>query len=83
MKFLAYISRAKPQAVFAEAITYGPTNNKAYDILKPEIQAVLPGSPQNVKKQVFQNYEWWNAVGSDGKSNWDKALERCVNMLSQ
>ncbi|MFO1056823.1 MAG: ABC transporter substrate-binding protein [Dongiaceae bacterium] len=83
MKFLAYISRAKPQAVFAETITYGPTNNKAYDILKPEIQAVLPGSPQNVKVQVFQNYDWWNSVGADGKSNWDKALERCVNMLSQ
>jgi putative spermidine/putrescine transport system substrate-binding protein len=83
MKFLAYISRAKPQAVFAETITYGPTNNKAYDFMKQEIQAILPGSPQNAKVQVFQDYAWWNTVGSDGKSNWDRALERCVNLLSQ
>lgn len=83
MKFLAYISQAKPQAVFAETITYGPVNNKAYDFINKELHAILPGSPQNAKLQMFQNYDWWNQRHPNGKSNWDVALERCVTMLSQ
>jgi len=83
MKFLAYISRAVPQAAFAEAISYGPVNDKAYEHIKPEVQEVLPGSPQNVGKQVYQNYEWWNQIAAGEKSNWDMALERCVKLLAQ
>lgn len=83
MKFLAYVSQAKPQAVFAETITYGPVNNKAYELINREMHSILPGSPQNVKVQVFQSYEWWNQRQPSGKSNWDAALERCVAMLSQ
>ncbi len=83
MKFLAYFAQAKPQAVFAKEIAYGPVNNKAYDMIDKELAAWLPGSPQNVDKQIYQDYAWWNAIGSDGKSNWDRALEKCLSMLSQ
>ncbi|APG86921.1 ABC transporter, periplasmic spermidine putrescine-binding protein PotD (plasmid) [Sinorhizobium americanum CCGM7] len=81
-KFLAYISQAKPQADFAEAISYGPVNNDAYKLLPKDMINILPGSPELVKKQVFQNYEWWNEAAADGRTNWDVALERCVAMLS-
>lgn len=83
MKFLAFISKAKPQAVFAEEITYGPTNNKAYEFIKSDLADWLPGSPKIVKQQIYQNYAWWNEVGSDGKSNWERAIARCSALLSQ
>lgn len=82
-KFLAYISQAKPQADFAEAISYGPINNDAYKLLPKEMVGILPGSPELVKKQVFQNYGWWGEKAADGRTTWDVALERCVTMLSQ
>ncbi len=82
-KFLAYISRAEPQAEFAKAISYGPVNLKAFDLVPHEMLAILPGAPELAKKQLFQNYAWWNEAGADGKTNWDKALERCVALLSQ
>ncbi|MCG8273330.1 polyamine ABC transporter substrate-binding protein [Aquamicrobium sp. NLF2-7] len=82
-KFLAYISRAQPQATFAEAISYGPVNNEAFNLVPKELLDVLPGAPELAKKQIFQNYEWWNATGPDGRTNWDVALERCVALLSQ
>lgn len=83
MKFLAYISRAEPQAVFAEAISYGPVNRKAFDLVPAEMRSTLPGSPELAKNQLFQDYSWWSKVGDDGRTNWDRALERCVTMLSQ
>jgi len=82
-KFLAYISQARPQADFAEAISYGPVNNDAYKLLPKDMVSILPGSPELIEKQVFQNYEWWNETAADGRTNWDVALERCVAMLSQ
>lgn len=81
-KFLAYISRPEPQAAFAEAIAYGPVNNDAYKLLPAAMLSILPGSPEIAPKQVFQNYAWWNAVDAEGRSNWEKAMERCVSLLS-
>lgn len=82
-KFLAYISRAQPQATFAEAISYGPVNNEAFKLVPKELLDILPGAPELAKKQLFQNYDWWNTAGPDGRTNWDVALERCVALLSQ
>lgn len=82
-KFLAYISRPGPQAAFAEAISYGPVNKAAFDLVPKEMLSILPGAPELAKVQLFQNYEWWNETGADGRTNWDKALERCVELLSQ
>lgn len=82
-KFLAYISRPEPQAVFAEAISYGPVNNDAFKLVPKELLEILPGAPELAKKQLFQDYEWWNETGADGRTNWDVALERCVALLSQ
>ncbi|MDX8479866.1 polyamine ABC transporter substrate-binding protein [Mesorhizobium sp. VK24D] len=82
-KFLAYISRAEPQAAFAKAIGYGPINKKSFDLLPETLTSVLPGSPKLAKQQLFQDYAWWNQTGANGRTNWDVALERCVKLLSQ
>ncbi|RWE15269.1 MAG: ABC transporter substrate-binding protein [Mesorhizobium sp.] len=82
-KFLAYISRPEPQATFAEAISYGPVNNDAFKLVPKELLDILPGAPELAKKQVFQDYDWWNKTGADGRTNYDVALQRCVALLSQ
>lgn len=82
-KFLAYISRAEPQAAFAEAIGYGPINEAAFDLVPAELRETLPGAPELVGRQVFQDYGWWNEMRPDGKTNWEAALARCVTLLSQ
>lgn len=83
MKLLAYKSRADRQAIFAEAITYGPSNANAYKHIDKTIQAALPGNPEVVDSQLYQDYAWWNEKNASGKTNWDTAVERCVDLLAQ
>ncbi|MER8759794.1 polyamine ABC transporter substrate-binding protein [Mesorhizobium sp. M0976] len=82
-KLLAYMSRPEAQAVFAEAISYGPVNPDAFKFLPKELAETLPGAPDLVKNQVFQNYEWWGTKGPDGRTNYDVAMERCFALLTQ
>jgi putative spermidine/putrescine transport system substrate-binding protein len=83
MSFLAFISKAAPQAAFAREMTFGPINKKAYAEIPAELAKWLPGSPENAPKQIFQNFDWWNETGADGKTNWEHALETCVATLGR
>lgn len=82
-KFLAYISRPKPQSEFALAMRYGPVNKEAFALLPKDVASDLPGSPEIADKQIFENYSWWAETHSDGRTNYDDAMSRCVDMLSQ
>ncbi|OSJ19443.1 hypothetical protein BST63_02775 [Bradyrhizobium canariense] len=81
MKFLAFASRAQQQAALSNLMAYGPTNEKAFAYIKPELKKWLPGSPENLPNQVQLNYEWWNETGQDGKSNYERALDRCNRFM--
>jgi len=59
MKLLDFVGRAEPQAAFARALFYGPTNLKAYESLDPAFAKNLPSYPNNVKVSLLINYEWW------------------------
>lgn len=83
LKFLAFISKAKPQADYAIEFAGGPINSNAYKFIPEDLAKWLPGSPQNVDGQVYQNYRWWNEVRPDGKTNIEAALDRCVAELSR
>src|SRR3546814_6745813 len=50
MKFLAFVSRAKPQADFSNEMAFGPVNSKAYAFIRPDLAPWLPASPQNQKR---------------------------------
>ncbi len=82
-KLLAYISRAEAQAAFAEAIPYGPVNKDAFKLLPKELAETIPGAPGIMEQQIVQNYDWWVQRGSDGRTNYDVAIERCTAFLSQ
>jgi putative spermidine/putrescine transport system substrate-binding protein len=83
MKFLAFVSKPEQQAAFVKAIGYGPVNNDAYKLIDKAMSPSLPGSPENINKQLVQNYDWWTATNPEGKTNWDVAVERCEKMLAQ
>lgn len=73
MKFLAFASRPEQQAKFAQLITYGPTNARAYDHLDPARAELLPTAPAQKSVQIVQDYDWWNSDAGDGKTNEQKA----------
>jgi putative spermidine/putrescine transport system substrate-binding protein len=78
MRFLAYASRAEPQAAFSQAISFGPVNTSAYELLPEALSNSLPGSSGLAAKQLRQDYDWWNATDDSGRTHWETALQRCV-----
>ena len=83
MKLIAFITQAGPQAGFANETSFGPVNQNAYDDIPDDLAKWLPGSPDNMPKQIFQNFDWWNETGDDGKTNLEKAQEACVSVLAR
>jgi len=59
MKLINYITRAKPQSDWVNLYPMSPSNKSAYNLIKSEIQPFLPTSPQNIKKIVWLNSQWW------------------------
>lgn len=76
-KFLAEISKPKYQADLTKYITYGPTNEKAYDVgvITPAVAAQLPSSPANVAKQLVLDTAWYMQYEQ-------KAAEAYQNMMT-
>lgn len=63
MKLINYSLRPEPQALFTKFIPYGPTNPKAYDtgIIPKDKLAILPTSPDNLKRQAILSAEWYSS----------------------
>lgn len=60
LKLLGYISQPKPQAEMMLVSYYGPINTKAFDLIKDDaVLRLAPTFPDNLKKQVLFDAEWW------------------------
>lgn len=59
MKFLNFITSAEAGKTFSENITYGPANQKAYDLLDAAIVDTLPSAPKYQDQVVTYNAEYW------------------------
>ena len=59
MKLLDFVGRAEPQATFARALFYGPTNLKAYDYIDSKLAKQLPSYPDNEKVSFELDMEYW------------------------
>jgi len=59
MKFMDVAGRAEPQATFARALFYGPTNQKAYEFIEKKVAEQLPSYPPNAEVSLLMNYDWW------------------------
>lgn len=73
MKFIAHCMDPEVQAAFSKLIPYGPTNDKAFDILSAEERARMPSSPENRKLSIAINGDYWLENGTkiyDRFSTW-------------
>lgn len=59
MRFLDYISQAAPQARLHSKLVYGPTNLKAFAMIKPEVAKLLPSHPDNLGRTFEVNTDFW------------------------
>lgn len=59
MKLMDVVGRAEPQAAFARALYYGPTNLKAYEFIEKKVAEQLPSYPANAAVSLLMNFDWW------------------------
>jgi putative spermidine/putrescine transport system substrate-binding protein len=59
MSFINFCTRAVPSANYSRLETFGPVNKDAIALLRPDIVAGLPNSPDNLPLQFFQNWSYW------------------------
>lgn len=61
MQFLAEITKPEYQADFTNYITYGPTNQLAYelDLIDADFARLLPSHPDNAARQLPINTGWY------------------------
>lgn len=81
MKFLAFLGRPEVQAEFAKALSWGPTNGRAFETLPAELGQKLPTHPEILKTGFFRDEGWWVAKGADGRTNREMVLERWNRFL--
>jgi putative spermidine/putrescine transport system substrate-binding protein len=82
MKFIAFASRAENQAIFAQHILYGPTNSRAFATIAADRAKLLPTSPDLLKTQVVQNYDFWNAAEAGKDANYKRAVSEWESWLA-
>jgi putative spermidine/putrescine transport system substrate-binding protein len=63
LEFIAFASTPEAQAVYAQNIAYGPTNNKALAKLDAKTLADLPTAPANAKDSLQFNIKFWADQG--------------------
>jgi putative spermidine/putrescine transport system substrate-binding protein len=75
MKFIDFASQAKILADFIKILPFGPQNHATFDYLSPELKAALPTAPDNLRKQIRLNAEWWGDNGGSGPTNFEKSMK--------
>ena len=65
MEFINFALLPDRQAAYSEIIPYGPVNQDALKLVKPERLPELASSEQNFKLGVMQDFEWWAKNGAD------------------
>ncbi|MFO1061938.1 MAG: ABC transporter substrate-binding protein [Dongiaceae bacterium] len=74
MEIMNWLGRAEPQAAFARLMYYGPTNEKAFELIAPDLAKLLPSYPENVKVQFHIDWSWW-------EQNYDATQKRFAEWL--
>lgn len=59
MRFIEFAIRPDRQAELTKYIAYGPTNRKAFPLVAPSVQELLPSAPKNFEAGFLFNGEWW------------------------
>lgn len=59
MSFINYATRAVPTANFSGRQPFGPVNKDALALMRDDIVASLPNSPEHLEVQFFENWSYW------------------------
>ena len=73
-KFVRFCMNPEQQAIYSNTVANAPTNQAAYQFIKPERAKVLATSPENIKGLAPANALWWAA-------NRNKVQERFQEWL--
>ena len=82
-QFMNFVIDGKVQAELAKRIPYGPSSQDAFKYLNEAESADLNTSPANLKKQFWNDIDWWGAIGPDGKTNTETQTERYAKWMIQ
>jgi putative spermidine/putrescine transport system substrate-binding protein len=82
-QFLNFVIDGKVQAEFAKRVPYGPSSSGAFNFLSEAEAKDLITSPDNLKKQFWNDIAWWGAVGADNKTNIEAQTERYAKWMVQ
>ena len=74
MKFIAYCSQPKPQAIFNSMMQYGPINKKAFDFIDDKVAPLMPTAPQNRALMWIPNADWWVDRDQELNERWKQWL---------
>lgn len=80
-KFINFAIDPKVQAELAKRIPYGPSSAEAFKHLSEADAKDLNTSPENVKKQFWNDIAWWSTIGADGKTNTEAQTERYAKWM--
>jgi len=67
-----YAMQPKAQLGLPKELAYGPTNRKTFAMLPLERVAMLPGSPEQMKRCFIQDAEWWDQNRAKVNAIWSK-----------
>lgn len=68
-----FVARPDRQALL-EALTIGPTNPAAYDLIKPDRASMLPTAPNNLKTMTQIDEEFWAKARDQANDRFDAWL---------
>lgn len=72
VKLIGFMMDPKRQAMFAELIPYGPVNQQAFKYISAAVNAELPSYPNNKKRMVRFNGEWWGPRLAELQERWQQ-----------
>lgn len=74
MQFIKTVTQPAYEAKLAELTYFGPMNPEAIALVKPEVRKNLPTEPENLRRSIPLNNEWWAANEAALIDRWNKWL---------
>jgi len=71
-KLIDFMMQPAVQAQYSKDLQYGPTNQKAFDMLPADQVARMPGSPASKQVGFMRNVEWWESNRDKVNRAWSR-----------
>ncbi len=71
-RLIDYMLQPHVQAEYCKALTYGPTNAKAFELLPDDQLARMPGSPASRSKGFYKDITWWEDNRERVNRTWSR-----------